>query len=327
MMGKVHRGLNYSGKIPGFTSSIPTKYQTVVISNGDKKGFLSQAKRFISEDTKNENPGPGTYISHSPAENTSPSFSKKGTGGLASKAVRVPRDTRRVTPGPNAYNLQSSLSQKHNFSRGVSRTFQLPIAVQPKGPKNRTPAPNQYLVSLDGIKPNTLVSAQSVFVSRTGRTSLCSNNLKGPSPCHYNVNDAITQKCPKVPQSCFKSRSTRIQFPVNNHVPGPGTYSPYQPPEPVKRTILPRGHYLGISAPALILPKDPPMPGPGQYDVVDYGGPSKHFMSSAVFVSGTSRWTQDVHGQGMPGPGHYEADMHLSKQSFLYNHSKNWIPV
>lgn len=64
-----------------------------------------------------------------------------------------------------------------------------------------------------------------------------------------------------------------------------------------------RRHYLGISAPPLILLKNPPLPGPGQYDVVNYGDPTKHFMSSAVFVSGTSRWTQDVRGQGVPGPG------------------------
>ncbi|XP_070996226.1 O(6)-methylguanine-induced apoptosis 2 isoform X1 [Oncorhynchus clarkii lewisi] len=326
MMGKIHKGLNDSCKLPGYISSIPTKYQIVVISNEDKKGFLSQAKRFLSEDSQNENPGPGTYMSHRPAEISSPSFSKKGTGGFASQAVRVPRNPQRGIPGPNAYNLQSSLIHKHSFGRGGSRTFRLPVAVQHDGPKNKTPAPNQYHVSFNGVKPNTLVSAQSVFLSTTGRSSVCSNTLKGPSPCHYKVNDAITQKCPKVPLSCFKSNSVRIQSPVNNHVPGPGTYSPYQAPEPVRRTILPRRHYLGISAPPLILLKNPPLPGPGQYDVVNYGDPTKHFMSSAVFVSGTSRWTQDVRGQGVPGPGYYEPDT-SSKRSFLYNYSNNWIPA
>ncbi|KAJ7991491.1 hypothetical protein DPEC_G00284420 [Dallia pectoralis] len=324
-MGEIHRELNNRGKLAGTTPSIPTKYQTVVISNEDKKGFLSQTKRFIAENSQNENPGPGTYISHSPAEIRSPSFSKKGTGGLASQSARVLRNPQRGIPGPNTYNLQSSLIHKHSFGKRGSSTFQLPIAVQPKGPKSQTPAPNQYHVSLKGIKPNTLVSAQSVFLSRTGRSSF--NTLQGPSPCHYNVNDAVTQKCPKVPFSCFKSNSARIQSPVNNHGPGPDTYSPYQAPEPARRAVLPRRHYLGISAHAQILPKDPPMPGPGQYNVVHYGGPSKHFMSSAAFVSGTSRWTQDVRGQGQPGPGYYEPDMSSSKRSFLYNHSRNWIPA
>lgn len=35
----------------GCTSSIPVKYQTVVISNEEKKGFCSKSKRFLSEDS------------------------------------------------------------------------------------------------------------------------------------------------------------------------------------------------------------------------------------------------------------------------------------
>lgn len=61
-------------------------------------------------------------------------------------------------------------------------------------------------------------------------------------PCsegHYKVSDALVQKTPLVPVSCFKSTTARIQPPVRNNIPGPGTYNPYQPPEPVKRTVLP----------------------------------------------------------------------------------------
>ena len=31
------------------TTSIPTKYQTIVTSNSDKKGFSAQAKRFTND--------------------------------------------------------------------------------------------------------------------------------------------------------------------------------------------------------------------------------------------------------------------------------------
>ncbi len=61
-------------------------------------------------------------------------------------------------------------------------------------------------------------------------------------PCsegHYSVSDVLLQKTPQVPYSCFKSTTSRIQPPVRNNIPGPGTYNPYQPPEPVKRTVLP----------------------------------------------------------------------------------------
>ena len=40
-----------------------------------------------------------------------------------------------------------------------------------------------------------------------------------------------------------------------------------------------RKHCLTMSAPAMPMPPDPPSPGPGSYQIVDYKGPSKKFMS------------------------------------------------
>ncbi|CAB1320442.1 unnamed protein product [Coregonus sp. 'balchen'] len=54
-----------------------------------------------------------THISQRPAEIRIPSFSKKGTGGLASQAARVSCNPQRGIPGP--YDLQSSLIHKHSF--------------------------------------------------------------------------------------------------------------------------------------------------------------------------------------------------------------------
>ena len=54
------------------------------------------------------------------------------------------------------------------------------------------------------------------------------------------------------------------------------------------------------------LPDTPPQPGPGSYDVVDYEGAPKHYMSGAAFVSTTSRWTsQALKNSELPGPGKY----------------------
>lgn len=64
-----------------------------------------------------------------------------------------------------------------------------------------------------------------------------------------------------------------------------------------------RKHYLCISAPAMPLPDTPAQPGPANYDVVDYEGPPKHYMSSSAFVSTTSRWTGNVSVGELPGPG------------------------
>ena len=52
------------------------------------------------------------------------------------------------------------------------------------------------------------------------------------------------------------------------------------------------------------LPDTPPAPGPGSYEIVNYDGIPKHYMSSAAFVSTTSRWTDDTsHHVDLPGPG------------------------
>ncbi|XP_063051445.1 O(6)-methylguanine-induced apoptosis 2 isoform X2 [Engraulis encrasicolus] len=274
----------------------------------------------------NENPGPGTYLAHTPAEIRSPSFSKRGTGGFASQARRAAWSLQRGNPGPNAYNLPSSLLQKQTYLKGTTGNFRLPIAVQSDCPPNRNPAPNQYNVSYNGVEKNATTSAQSVFLSKTARNTVNLSVLKGPSPCHYNVNDTITQKDAKVPYSSFKSNIPRNPLTSTSEVPGPGSYNLYETPEMVKRTTLPRRHYLGLSAPPLKPLKDPPFPGPGQYDIVDFQGPPKHFMSSAAFVSGTSRWIQHGKGQDQPGPGFYDPTI-FAKRSFIYNHGRNWVPV
>ncbi|XP_031441775.1 O(6)-methylguanine-induced apoptosis 2 isoform X2 [Clupea harengus] len=325
-MRKLHRGSRDCRKPLGCTSSIPVKYQTVVISNEEKKGFYSQSKRFPLEDSLNANPGPGAYLSHTPAEFNSPSFSKRGTGGFASQALRVSWNLQRGIPGPNAYNLQSSLLPKHTFLRGSTGNFRLPIAVRTDSVSKRTPAPNHYNVSYNGTEKNATTSAKSAFLSKTSRDVVNLSCLKGPSPCHYNVKDSITQKEPQVPYSSFKSNMARNPLAQKREGPGPGSYNPYQIPEMVRRTLLPRRHYLGLSAPALKPPENPPLPGPGQYEIVDYAGPPKHFMSSAVFVSGTSRWVQDPRGQDAPGPGFYDPAI-TSKRSFLLNYGKIWIPA
>ncbi|TRY85949.1 hypothetical protein DNTS_032714 [Danionella cerebrum] len=302
------------------SSTIPSKYQTVIISNEEKKGFCSQSKRFLEH--LNENPGPGSYLSHASCEGCSPSFSKRGTGCFASKTGRAPRSFQRPSPGPDSYNLQTSLLHKHDFNRGESRIFRLPYAVMKEKPTNENPAPNQYKAAVD---KNSTVSAESAFRSRTTRSVILLNKFKGPSPCHYQVSDVLVQKTPQT-VSCFKSTTARIQAPLRNNIPGPGSYNPHHPPEPVRRTTLPRKHYLGLSAPPLIPSKDPPFPGPGHYDVENLNRDVKVPVSSAVFLSVTSRWMQEHKGQEMPGPGFYEPPV-FAKTSFLYNPAKLWIPA
>lgn len=60
---------------------------------------------------------------------------------------------------------------------------------------------------------------------------------------------------------------------------------------------------LMLCAPAIPPCKDPPFPGPGQYNLVDYRGSLKQNCSSAVFVSNTERWMGGRSQEGFPGPG------------------------
>ncbi|XP_049623800.1 O(6)-methylguanine-induced apoptosis 2-like, partial [Suncus etruscus] len=87
-----------------------------------------------------------------------------------------------------------------------------------------------------------------------------------------------------------------------------------------------RNPILNFSAQPLPLPPKPPLPGPGQYEIVDYEGPPKHFISSASFVSTTERWTAATAESDLPGPATYKPEF-PAKHSFLYNEDKKWIPV
>ncbi|XP_064408161.1 O(6)-methylguanine-induced apoptosis 2 [Latimeria chalumnae] len=319
--GKLHKGPNLLSAVP----SIPTKYQTVVTSNTEAKGFTSQSKRFPAEG--GENPGPGYYnVVHQPIDRSITYCSRNGTGGLASKAARIPRNKVKHTPAANAYHMPSVTLSRRDFGLGYSSMFHQPIAVKVDDGKNQTPAPNCYKVSLAYCTKSNNVTAESAFLSKTQRELRPRVTLKGPSPCHYTVKDSITKSSPKIMVSSFKSKTSRLFNPNGMQTPGPGAYHPYEAVKPVKKMYFPKKHYLCLSAPAMPLPKPVPPPGPGQYEIVDYEGPPKHYMTNAVFVSSTGRWSGDIHGKGIPGPASYEPER-PGKQSFLYNLAQKWIPA
>ncbi|XP_069827378.1 O(6)-methylguanine-induced apoptosis 2 isoform X2 [Dendropsophus ebraccatus] len=274
----------------------------------------------------NENPGPGSYNVGKGPKTDSVSYSVKGTGGFPSRVPRSSRIRALRSPAPNSYDVQGSLFSKKDFSQSNSSMFHQPIAVKVEDIKHKTPAPNQYTVSINFCHPNSNVSAHAAFVSGTKRDALQLNTFKGPSPCHYTINDTIVKESSKVLVSCFKSNTSRDVLNTTSNFPGPTNYDPYGSPEIRKKTVFPKKHYLGFSAPAVPVPKTPAVPGPGHYDLVDYEGPPKHYISSAAFVSNTSRWAGDVSSADIPGPGAYRPEV-PGKQSFLYNSDKKWVPA
>ncbi|KAL7980506.1 hypothetical protein Chor_001660 [Crotalus horridus] len=149
-------------------------------------------------------------------------------------------------------------------------------------------------VSVDLCKQNRKLGAKSVFSSKTKRTLSYSCQERVPSPCHYRIKDSLIRVSPPVLVSCFRSKTGRTINPETLS-PGPAAYQ-----QPVETSVGPSKRFSGLDPKVLSYFL---LIGPGQYDIVDYSGPPKHYISSAVFVSNTRRWTGDKLHQGIPGPG------------------------
>ncbi|CAJ0965984.1 unnamed protein product [Ranitomeya imitator] len=155
------------------------------------------------------------------------------------KVSRTARIRAGRAPAPNSYNIPSSLFSKKDFNNSNSSMFHQPIAIKVEETKHATPAPNQYEVSINFCHPNNNVSAHAAFVSGTKRDALQLNTLKGPSPCHYTINDSLVKESPKVLVSCFKSNTSRDVLNKSSNVPGPTSYDPYGSPEIRMKTVFP----------------------------------------------------------------------------------------
>ncbi|XP_030896503.1 O(6)-methylguanine-induced apoptosis 2 isoform X3 [Leptonychotes weddellii] len=234
---------------------------------------------------------------------TIPESEKKGFNSQA-KRFYYKKDT---IPGPGFYNVihQSPVFNSASLSKKGTCTF-------------------PSMASVSYCKQRNNVCARAGFMSKTQRGFFTIAET-GPAPGHYNINESLVKQSPKVLMSCFKSKTGR-GLKLTSTGPGPGYYNPNDHTKILKKTLIPKNPILNFSAQPLPLPPQPPLPGPGQYEIVDYAGPPRHFISSASFVSSTSRWTAAPSQPGLPGPATYRPEF-PGKQSFLYNEDNKWIPV
>nr|XP_036873683.1 O(6)-methylguanine-induced apoptosis 2 isoform X2 [Manis javanica] len=232
-----------------------------------------------------------------------PEAEKKGFNSQAKRFYHKKDDI----PGPGFYNVihQSPVSNSVSLSKKGTCTF-------------------PSMASVSCCKQKNNVCARAGFMSKTQR-GFFTRTETVPAPGHYNVNESLVKPSPKTLMSCFKSNTGRGLKLISTG-PGPGYYNPNDCTKIPKKTLFPKNPILNFSAQPLPLPPKPPLPGPGQYEIVDYAGPPKHFISSASFVSNTSRWTVAPSQPGSPGPAAYKPEL-LGRQSFLYNEDKKWIPV
>jgi len=312
--GKLFRGARPLNEPP----SIPSKYQTYVIVNNEKKGFNSQTCRFSDYDYINENPGPGSYASNNKSKVSADktSWSKKGLGSFASSTKRFHVTHPDVLVGPGSYTMNVPQS---DFNRSATSSFHKPISVG-KRPEDLGPPPNRYDPSLPG---RAVPSACASFNSKTRREA---NTVKSafPAPGSYEVKDDVIKSTVNPMSSVFKSRVKR-QLKIVSGAPGPGAYDPYDGAQSSDATPFYRLHYLAISAPAMPLPKTKPEPGPGHYDIVNYTGPQKLGVASANFLSTLPRGTaMEPYKNISPGPAAYKPGG-TGKHSFIYNFKGRWI--
>ena len=303
--------------------SIPSKYQTYVIVNNEKKGFNSKSCRFSDYDYITENPGPGSYTNKLQMMSNhqgKTSWSKKGLGSFASSTKRFKQRRSEIGVGPGSYDHSSP---KTDFNRAVTSAFHKPICME-KRQEFTGPPPNQY----NPVLPTrTAPSAFASFKSRTKRDALVtSTKTDFPSPGSYEVKDNVIKSTVNPMSSVFKSKVKRDlkELHLDSEVPGPGAYDPHIPTD-AEATPFYRLHYLAISAPAMPLPKAKPQPGPGHYDIVNYTGPKKTQVASANFLSTLPRGTAlEPYKHISPGPAAYKPNTR-NKHSFIYNFKGRWI--
>ncbi|XP_036033936.1 O(6)-methylguanine-induced apoptosis 2 isoform X2 [Onychomys torridus] len=233
-----------------------------------------------------------------------PESEKKGFNSQARRFYHKKDDI----PGPGFYNVihQSPVFNNVSLSKRGTCTF----------PSTAASA---------SCKQRSNLSARVGFLSKTERGVFPLACSGGPAPGHYNVNESLVKQSPKILVSCFKSKTGR-GLKLTSTGPGPGYYNPNEHTKILKKPHIPKGTLLNFSAHPLPLPPKPPLPGPGQYEIVDYEGPPKHFISSASFVSNTSRWPVLSSKPSLPGPATYKPEI-PGKQSFLYNEDNKWIPA
>jgi len=259
------------------------------------------------------------------------SDSKKGYGNLASRSKRSEAVlTNQQTPGAGTYNVNfEAIAKRNDFSKGFSSQFQKPIAntSDREDKESKLPGPTQYDIAKaykQQFRSNN-VCADAAFKSQSRRQAYSGDASRlNPAPGQYNIAQDDYHNL-KAALSSFKSNTKRHAFSPLSDMPGPADYRPNEPlQEKIFRQLFPRKHYLAISAPAIPPPPDIPMPGPGSYELRSFKEPEKKYMSSAVFVSCTSRWTGEQNDQTIPGPTNY-SPLKLAKQSFHYNFEKKWV--
>ncbi|CAF1129085.1 unnamed protein product [Adineta steineri] len=296
-------------------------------------GFASKSRREGFTSGALSAPAPTAYNISSKLGTGQHDFNRAKYSSMFQKPIAErPLSSKSSMPAPNQYDVNRGL-RRTGKSNNVSAQAAFRSHTKRSVPVNKhfiTPAPDTYNVNrgLRRTGKSNNVSAQAAFRSHTKRSVPVNKHFITPAPDTYNVNDAATRTLRPIHQSSFKSTSKRDTFSSKstNEIPGPADYRPFEKvTEEPQRQIFPRHPYLTISAPAIPPPPDAPFPGPGAYEICGFKEVEKKYMTSAAFVSNTSRWALDtIAAAEQPGPASYTPRA-VPKQTFNFNFERKWI--
>ena len=305
--GKVYKGSNKKSDfdISPFSNNFP-------LNNEDKKEFnIFGSFNQIYPIINHEPPGPGDYNILS---SCSPSFSKRGYGGLINRAPRFNKKNKGTnSPGPGSYDEQPT--QK----KAISSVFMSPKTTSPI--KNCLPSPGQY----DPIQITNQRGSESVFKSKSERLKMIDNDF--PPPWQYSPNlpshsTAVVIKNPynlrKKPLNLYDPFAETPKFEVT---PGPGDYEIEKSHSRMQPSCMfNKGNSDRFGAYTKKNAKKKLSPGPGAY--FNEISNEKSLIFHSVFASNSERMLSIK--KHMPGPAYYSPKNPDKKKSFLCNIKSIW---
>ena len=304
MVGRLHKGTLYSNDSKQEPSPL---LLSLAESNllSDRFEFSNPADFLPSHSS----PGPAV---HSSLELSSPSFSKKGYGGLISKSKRFNNHQYTTqSPGPGTY------QQPLPLPKSISSVFAQPSA--PSLQKLITPPPGTY-------NPKILKNengSQSAFKSKTKRLEIISSDAPPPwqySPMLPSKSVAVIIHRP----SNFKKRVVDPYEPFREMVseqiyPGPGEYEILKSERKGRPSPMFKGGNIDRFGKRLEETGNNKL-GPGEY--FSENNEVKVPVTHSVFLSNTKRNVLD--NKHIPGPAYYSPKALDKKRSFLVNLNNVW---
>jgi len=342
-------------------SSIPSKFETTLFTgNKEQDGFGSRSHRFL--ENENDLPGPGTYNEEAQKIKDDKVYSKKGLGvGFVSRTKRQSAfGASASTPGPGNYENRVTFHHaaaecgRFNLS-GSTATFKQPSKRSVTVAEEPLPGPGQYRVhrNFDPSLHNKGQGAEGTTVFRSQsqriRDPPAGPQHVVPAPGQYNPSQPARQEMAS--EAAFRSsvpiagRPQPMRLSKEQELgvvprqaqqearPGPGEYNYGATSFKLSQRRSPQFcdsslDRFGRVAPGISRrPMDPTgagTPGPGAYHKDEQRDGA--MISSAVFMSSTTRRGEAGLGAPVPGPAYYTPAPGLDRKTYHLNAVQRWMP-